>query len=218
MWGELAILAAIIYGTKKLVDYNKNNEAKSEQKNNNEILNDNDSNNGDSRKELIKTTTVIDKINCEKVSTEEIEFERQYICGEFGCEFQCTNMKKLKEPSILARFKFFGRTYNGYNTLKKTELERIENDYSFKCDRIKKYMDNFGESVVVLEADVPCFDSGDRMFDSMRSLYFFQNSGRIAALYCAEGYQISQLYVFENLSEFNNQLIECLKNNGFNFN
>lgn len=216
MLGELAALAVIIYGAKKLMDYNKRNKEKQEQKNNNEIHND--SNNGSDHKNKPGIAFGILDLNCEEASAEKTEYKRQYICESFGCEFQCTNMKKLKKPDKLAAFRLFDRTYNGYNTLIKTKLETIENGYSFQCDRINRYMDKFGESVVAFVKDIPCFDSGDRMYDSRRSLYFFQNKSRIAALYCAEGYQISELYVFENLHEFDEQLTDCLRNNEFHFN
>ena len=80
---------------------------------------------------------------------------------------------------------------------------------------MRKYIDEYGESVIVLIQEIPCFDSWDYMVDTFHSLYFFHNENSIAALYCQEGDQLSRVYVFQDIRNFDERLKGVLKDYNF---
>lgn len=153
--------------------------------------------------------------NVQVMSEEEVLNQRQQICNSFGIEFQYANIMELSEPDDSAIFNIFGRTYEGYKTLRGSEPKEFDDTLNFKCDILRRYDDEYGQSVIVLIQDIPCFDSWDYMVDSYHSLYFFHSGNDIAALYCQEGYQISKIYVFESIRETDEQLKSILKDNDF---
>ena len=148
-------------------------------------------------------------------SKEESESIRQSICRSFGCEFQCANMTELSKPDESSEFTVFDRKYNGYETLRASKPIEFGEKLNFKCDILRRYDDEYAQSVIVLIQDIPCFDSWDYMVDSYHSLYFFHNENSISALYCQEGYQISKMYIFENLYCIDEELKTLLKSNRF---
>ncbi|MBR1763044.1 MAG: hypothetical protein IJ731_06725 [Eubacterium sp.] len=148
-------------------------------------------------------------------SHEEAEAKKQDIYNSFACDFDCGSVIKLTDPDKSALFFAFDNLYDGYKTLQNSTPQEIDNSCSIKCDIIRKHIDKYGYTVIALIQDIPCFDSWDYMVDSYHSLYFFHNENDIAALYCQEGYQISELYVFENIRETDEQLKSILKDNDF---
>lgn len=66
-----------------------------------------------------------------------------------------------------------------------------------------------------LKQNIPCFDSGDREYDSAHLLYFFHNGGQVHALYCGEGYRVATLTLFEKVKITNTRLKNFLKSEGF---
>ena len=120
-------------------------------------------------------------ISCEKVQLLSADYNTKYIAGD--------------------------KDYVGYQSLETGKCGEVENKYGCSCDIVSLYIDSYGCKVVRLKQTIPCFDSGDREYDSAHLLYFFHNGGQVHALYCGEGYRVATLTLFEKVKITNTRLI-----------
>lgn len=135
---------------------------------------------------------------------------REFKCG-IGCEGGC----QILPPDYNTEYTINGKKYVGYQTLQAIKVSTGENKYGCDCDRISVYRDRYGHKVILLIRDIPCFDSGDREYDSAHLLYLFHNDGQMNALYCREGYRVATLTLFENVTVSHMELRKFLKAEGF---
>lgn len=134
---------------------------------------------------------------------------------EFKCGISCEKVCHFPSPDYDTEYVIDGKKYVGYQTLQAEKTNAAEEKHGCECDRISEYQDSYGNQVILLIQDIPCFDSGDREYDRYHLLYFFHNAGKVHALYCGEGYRIATLTLFENVRVFNPLLKHYLKSKGF---
>lgn len=134
---------------------------------------------------------------------------------EFKCGIACNSVHSFISPDYNTEYTVNNYKYVGYQTLQNKKVGTSEKKHGCNCDRISVYKDDYGNKVILLIQDIPCFDSGDREYDSAHLLYLFHNNGQIHALYCGEGYRIATLILFENISLFQPLLKSYLKREGF---
>ena len=137
------------------------------------------------------------------------------VCGSFGCRFRAEHVRFFDSPDWESEYLVGDRRYVSTQTLTKEKLGSEDKPFGLRCDRISRFRDAYGNSVVDLVQDVPCFDSGDRQYDSAHELYFFHSGGQSHALYCGSGYRIASLTLFENISPQSILLRNILNKNGF---
>lgn len=133
---------------------------------------------------------------------------------EFKCGISCENIQLLT-PDYNTKYTVNAKDYVGYQTLEAEECGDSEDKYGCDCDSVSLYKDMYGCKVLRLKQRIPCFDSGDREYDSAHLLYLFHNSGKTYALYCGEGYRVATLTLFSNVSVSNSRLRKYLKAEGF---
>lgn len=135
------------------------------------------------------------------------------INADFGCKFYYGKATNFIAPDYNTAYILQGKKYISYKTLEYKECE--ETSEQFENNTVKEYIDEYGNKVISIIKNIPCFDSGDREYDSSHILYFFQQSNRIYALYCKCGYRIATMVLFKNIVPINTTLKELLKNKGF---
>lgn len=146
------------------------------------------------------------KVNIRRGFDYEIKDMVKSLNREFKCGINCNSVYLLVSPNYESEYSINDKKYVGYQTLQAQKIGTSDNTYGCDCDRITVYKDCYGNKVIKLIHDIPCFDSGDREYDSTHVLYLFHNNGRIYALYCGEGYRIATLTLFENVKISNNKL------------
>ncbi|MBO4468697.1 MAG: hypothetical protein J5766_05290 [Clostridia bacterium] len=138
------------------------------------------------------------------------------LSNEFECSIRCKRVRVFENPDYTkTKYRIGNKLYVSYKTLLKTELETRKKPKNFRCDKVSVFEDEYGEKVVALISEIPCFDSGDRMYDSLRSVFFFQVDGKTYAVYCGEGYSIAEFKLFEEVAPSSDNLKELLKSEGF---
>lgn len=131
---------------------------------------------------------------------------------EYSYTFSFSSLREIKNPRSDSLFRVKTRYYYGTKALTKRKLKDHEHpDLAKRGVHIIEYRDPFLRSVIALRMDVPTFDSGDRQYDSRHTLYIFHSWTDISAVYCKEGYTISELYILENLTAVSVELLEILK-------
>lgn len=150
-----------------------------------------------------------------KATLAECEEKVSRINNEFNCLISCDNVRIFVSPDYTTEYEVNGRKYVGYKTLEKMKLGSTDMTGSFRCDKILSFKDDYESNVVVLVRNIPCFDSGDREYDSLHRLYFFHDEKSISALYTCEGYRMASLALFEYITPISADLIKLLKDDGF---
>ena len=72
-----------------------------------------------------------------------------------------------------------------------------------------------GERVLALYEDVPTFDSGDRMYDSIHKAYVKRVGNELIALYIVNGYVLSKADLFLGVKPVNEDAKQILRDAGF---
>ncbi len=135
---------------------------------------------------------------------------------EFNYDFSFKSLRPISDPRDDSFFRVKTRYYFGPNALRKRTVREHDNPALEKIGVTAiEYKDAFFRSVLALKLDVPTFDSGDREFDSRHTLYLFHSMTDVSALYCKEGYSISELYILETLSGVSEELYTKLKELNF---
>ena len=150
-----------------------------------------------------------------KATLAECEEKVSRINNEFNCLISCDNVRIFVSPDYTTEYEVNDRKYVGYKTLEKMKLRSTDMTGSLRCDKISTFKDDYENNVVVLVRNIPCFDSGDREYDSNHLLYFFHDKNCISALYCREGYRMASLVLFEDITPISADLIKLLKDDGF---
>lgn len=135
---------------------------------------------------------------------------------DYNYDFDFRSFRILKDPGPYTMITFLTRFYTSVSSFTKKKLGEIEDaEASSRGVRIIRYRDALFHSVIALRFDPPCFDSGDRTYDSRHTLYLIHGIYDISAVYCVEGYQISELVVFDGLRAASPKLIDYMKQAGF---
>ena len=204
MFGAWAFVAACGAFVDGVAYYEKK---KNERKNN---KNNNISQSQKSASEQLQTKVVVRR----EVSSTNNDAIKS-LNREFHCGISCKKAVFFESPDYSTEYSVNEHKYIGYQTLQNEKVGTSEEKYGCDCDRISVYKDDYGNKVILLIHDIPCFDSGDREYDRYHLLYFFHNKGRIHALYCGEGYRIAKLILFENIKLSGMRLKQYLKSEGF---
>lgn len=72
-----------------------------------------------------------------------------------------------------------------------------------------------GERVLALYEDVPTFDSGDRMYDSVHKAYIKRIGKELIALYIANGYVLSESNLYLGVKPENDDAAQMLRDTSF---
>lgn len=134
---------------------------------------------------------------------------------EFRCGIKCDEVEYFVSPNYETEYTVNGKKYISYQTLQAKKEDECKSKYGCNCDRIVGCEDSYGNKVIELIQDIPCFDSGDREYDSDHLLFLFHNDGQTHALYCGEGYRIATLILFKNVTVLNMRLKQYMRSNGF---
>ena len=72
-----------------------------------------------------------------------------------------------------------------------------------------------GERVLAVYEDVPIFDSGDAMYNSIHKAYIKCTGNELNALYISNGYYLSKAYIYRDLQPENEKAVKLLRDAGF---
>ena len=153
----------------------------------------------------------------QKTITDEEARKIAYIGREFNCKFQCESVHTLRRPENNAEYLVGGNAYGGRHRSPGDDvIKEIDKAKEFHCNQILfRKRDPHEHEAVKLFRDIPCFDSGDREWDSMHSLMFVHNEGKLHAIYCVEGYSIARIVILENVTPDSENLRTLLRECGF---
>lgn len=191
MWAGFGVIivAGMIYGAKKLNDYVVKRSDKAQESNEQPFIPHEDS-------------VDLQKQRIDRLKT------------EFNCDIKCDETIELK-PHYETKYSVNEHNYIGYKSLSHLKCTVKEKPISFNCDRIIEYLDTYDHKVIVLSKDIPCFDSGDREYDSSHRLYFFHDGNDTHALYVGEGYRVASLILYKNIKPQSICLKQLLDRKGF---
>ncbi len=172
---------------------------------------------GQSNDNNAQSTEVPNQPSEQKTITDEEAREIAYIGREFNCRFLCESVRTLRCPDNNVEYLVGGKLYGGKGRhVNDDEIKELDQCKTFNCNSIWFLKnDRYGHEAVKLFRDIPCFDSGDREWNSMHSLKLFHNEGKIHAVFCVEGYSISELVIVENVTPDSENLKTLLRECGF---
>lgn len=143
--------------------------------------------------------------------------EIKSVNKKFDCRLSCKNVRVFNSPNYETKYQINGKEYDN-RYIPDENWVTIEKPDGIDCDLVLFLeKDQYGNKVVKLVRDIPCFDSGDREYDSCHSLKFFHNAGKVHSLYCGEGYRIAKLVLFENVTQLSENLKDFLREKDFPF-
>lgn len=147
---------------------------------------------------------------------EKIAIWLNSIKHEFGCEILCENVREISKDEDSAEYIVNGRKYIGKESFQTLKIKSHDKVPEFESKDLCIYKDSYDDMVfAVIDYDVPTFDIYDRMYDGRHYLFFFHNKKKISAMYCAEGYNLGEIRIFENITPVNDSLTHQLKELGF---
>jgi len=136
--------------------------------------------------------------------------------SDFHYDFDFKSVREVNPPGRDTMIRIKSRYYTRLEGFARFKIKDFDDrEAKFHGVRISMYRDAMLHRSLVLRFDPPCFDSGDRQYDSRRTLYLVHGFTDISGVYCVEGYEVSELYVFEGLTAVSEKLLDYLKIAGF---
>lgn len=136
--------------------------------------------------------------------------------SDFHYDFDFKSIREVNPPARDTMIRIKTRYYMRLEAFARFKIKDIEDpDARFRGVLISMYRDALLHKSIVLRFDPPCFDSGDRQYDSRHTLYLVHSLTDISAVYCVEGYEVSELYVFEGMTAVSEKLLGYLREAGF---
>ncbi|MCR5783254.1 MAG: hypothetical protein K6G90_11045 [Clostridia bacterium] len=125
-----------------------------------------------------------------------------------GCRFISREELDLKTVKNEGTFILQGKQMN-FRELPLSFEKEIDDSISFFRDT------EDGERVLAVYEDVPIFDSGDAMYDSIHKAYIKRTGNELNALYISNGYYLSKAYIYRDLQPENEKAVKLLRDAGF---
>ena len=124
------------------------------------------------------------------------------------CSFISKETLYLKLEKADGRFLLQGEWIN-FRALPLSLEKEINDSISYFRDK------KDGERVLAVYEDVPIFDSGDSMYDSIHKAYIKRNGDELTALYICNGYYLSEASIYRDLQPENEEAERVLRDAGF---
>lgn len=137
------------------------------------------------------------------------------INEEFRCGISYESQYPFLSPDYDAKYTVNEKEYIGFQTLQAVEIGTTADKHGCDCSEITVYKDSYGNNVVMLRNNIPCFDFEDREYDSAHLLFLFHNGGKVYALRCNKGYLIASLTLYEDIAISKPELRHYLRFWGF---